>query len=543
MSAQGEVRSTSPGRPLRATRVTAGAVYFVLHLFLDWLSQRYPDSASGIIALNPAAGLGIVLVCLYGRRLTGLILVTALMSSVLLRNSTETLIVACIEGLIVGVIYSGAALFLSSPLTAFNARLETLRDLLSLIAVAVPSSALVAVCYVGLLASFGGVGAEGVLASTLRYWLGDLIGISIMAPFGLLLLQSRVDFHPTPRSVLQLVITAALLVAAILTRDSGRFPYFYFLFFPAIWIAVASGLEGVVVALALIQAGMVCAVIGLQMSFLDITDFQARMVALAATALTAGALVSDRRKAEEDMHRHHDALAKIATRGSLGELGTAIAHEVNQPLSAAGTFASLVADGLEDEQLRDASLRVNARKTVRQIDRASNVVRGLRALVRLADHEQAPVSAERILTEVADLASLEAMRLNIEIRVSTRAGLPMIQVDRLQIEQALLNLTQNSMEAIESADSAERTITLYAREVEGGAIEIGVIDSGPGFPPGFTLERLKPFESSKETGLGVGLSLCRSIGLANGARLSLHELGRGAQASLTFDLDRRVDHV
>jgi len=539
-NAPGAKPEQTAGDQSPAPLVVPGAIYLVVHLVLDWLSQRYPDGTSGIIALNPAAGLGIVLVCHYGRILAGWVVATAIISSILLRNTAESLTVAGGEGFIVGSIYAGSALVLSSPILNFNSRLSTLRDLLVLMAVAVSSSALVAVSYVAGLASFGGIQNEGFATAVSRYWIGDLIGISIMAPFGLLLLQSRIQFRPSRRSLLQAAITALLLIAAIQFRENGRFPYFYFLFLPVIWVAVVSGFEGVVITLALIQAGMVCAVIVMQMSFLDITDFQARMVALAATALIAGALVTDRRRVEEETRRQHEALAQIATRGSMGELGTAIAHEVNQPLSAAGTFAGLVVESLEAETVCDPSLLENARKVVRQIDRASGVIRGLRALVRLTNDHPTPSSVDHIIADVAELASFDAARLEIELKVAIRAGLPLLSVDRLQIEQAMINLTRNAMEAIDEAQMTIRCVTLYASEAEGGAVEIGVIDTGPGFSPGFSLDLLRPFKSKKADGLGVGLSLCRSIGIANGARLWHRDLEAGAQVCLTFDLDRRV---
>lgn len=537
------VRRLLAGRFLgSAYRLRVGLVYLAIHLLLDWISQRYPDAAPGILPWNPAAGLGIVLVCIYGRGMAFLIPPTVLVSSLLLRASNEAITIAAVEGLIVGIGYAGAALAISGPALAFNSRELNLRDLLVLLFVAVVSSAIVAICYIMCLSAFGGVAVEEAPASVLRYWIGDLIGLTIVAPLGLLVGHGRIEPRPTRLAILQLATTAILLALALQSREAGRASYFFLLFFPIIWIAIASGIEGVVVALASIQAGLLLAAFNLKFDVHHLADFQARMLALTVTGLVAGALVTDRRRAEEVARMQRDALAQIATRASMVELATAIAHEVNQPLSAAGTFASLVVETLESEPSRDPTALESARKVVRQIDRASHVVRGLRALVRLTNHAQAPVAPERILTEVADLCALDANRLGVTVRVNIPAGLPMIRVDRLQVEQAILNLMRNALDAIGASGSLERAITLYGLERPNGAVELGVIDTGPGLPPGFSLDQLRPFTSKKEDGLGVGLSLCRSIGLANGAVIEIHGTQAGAHISLVFDPDRRVQH-
>ncbi|MEQ1611193.1 MAG: MASE1 domain-containing protein, partial [Hyphomicrobiaceae bacterium] len=366
--------------------------FVALHLCLDWLGQRYADAAQSITPWNPAAGLGIILVCRFGRRAAPLILPTTLISSLMLRGPAEPTMLAVMEGLLVGMIYSIAAIVLTSDRVGFKSRLNTVKDLILLMLAAVSGSLAVATSYVLILAAYGHVALDNVVAPVLRYWVGDLIGIMIVVPFGLLALDSRLDLKPTGSRLLLLLTTAVLMTVAIAYRDAGGFTYFYFLFLPVIWAALGYGIEGVVPVLALIQAGVFVTVTALKMDFLDITHFQARMIALSATGLIAGVLVSERQRFEAHYRRQQQALAQVALRGGMGEFGAAIAHEVNQPLSAAGTFAGLVVESLTTEELKDPSLIENAHKVVRQIDRASGVVRRLRALVKLARDDQAPVS-------------------------------------------------------------------------------------------------------------------------------------------------------
>lgn len=530
-----------PGdRFLAMSGAQIAVAYALIYIVADFLSQRYAAGAPSVSFWNPAAGLGFILVAQHGRQFAVLIPAVALVSSLILRQDAEPVTTAALEGLIIGSAYSLAARFLASPGSRFEAEMTSVTSLLILLATAFLSSAAAALGYFSALVMVGAIGIDAVLVPAVRYWIADLIGIAIVVPLGLILLQRRLAFKVTAIGISQFVVTALFLAIAIKFREYGRFPYFYFLFFPVIWIALVSGLEGVCVTLGLIQVGMLVSVAVLKMDYLDVTDFQARMIALAATSLVAGALVTERRIIEEGTRLRQEALAQVAMRGSMGELGAAIAHEVNQPLSAAGTFAGLVVESLSTETLKDPSALDSARKVVRQIERCSQVIKRLRALVKLSKDDQAPVEVNGIIEDVKDLSQADAARQGVELRVTTQGRSPRLKVDRLQIEQAILNLVRNSMDAIVEAASPERIVTIYAREGMKGAIEIGVIDTGPGFPEGFSLDRLQPFTSRKEDGLGVGLALCRSIAAANGAELRLDHAGPGAIVAMTFDADRRV---
>ncbi len=518
------------------------ACYAAMFLCLDWVSQRFADQAVAASSWNPAAALPFIAIALYGRKSILAVLTVAIFSSMLLRSESEPIPLAIAEGLVISGVYSVSAILLLTPNGRFDPRLLEPRDLVLLLTAAFISSFAAAVVNAaGLMASLGLSGVE-LLRPSLRYWVGDLIGITIVAPLGLLIMQRRLALTPTRLELLQYGVTAALLFVAFTVREAGRFPYFYFLFFPVIWIGLTSGLEGAVAILALIQVGMVGVVFFSRLDLVDIADFQARMLALAATGLIAGALVSAQRRADERSRAQQVALSQIETRGTLVELGTAIAHEVNQPLSAAGTYASLVVEALAAEKLSDTSITENARNVVRQIHRASSVVRKVRALVRPVGDEKAAVGPDQVVREVLDLIKPEATNAAIEVRMDVDPRLHPIVVDRLQIEQALVNLTRNAIEAVRDAGTRDGLVSVYAKEVAHGAIELGVVDNGPGFPPDFTLDSHQPFKSSKQDGLGVGLSLCQTVALANGAQLVIHPTESGAHVALLFDAERHKSH-
>ena len=154
----------------------------------------------------------------------------------------------------------------------------------------------------------------------------------------------------------------------------------------------------------------------------DVLDFQARMLVLAVTGLVAGVLVTERRLAEAQLRMNQHALAQLSRLGSMGELAVAIAHEINQPLSAAGTYTNIVAESLQDETLKDQSISEMADKAAAQINRAADVVRRLRTLVRLGRSDLSATSISLIVQEASDIARPDLDRQNTTLchRISPR---------------------------------------------------------------------------------------------------------------------------
>lgn len=266
------------------------------------------------------------------------------------------------------------------------------------------------------------------------------------------------------------------------------------------------------------------------------------MLILAVTGLVAGVLVSERRVAEIRLRMNQDALSHVSRLGSMGELAAAIAHEINQPLSAAGTYTGLVAESLGGESLRDPSTLELARKAAVQIGRAADVVRRLRTLVRLGRTDMVPTSVTRIVQETVELVRADLERHKIGLRLEIGSDLPLVMADRLQIEQVLLNLIRNSVDAISEADIFTRQITVRANCIHPDAIELTVSDTGPGFPSTFTGDFPLPLSTTKPEGLGVGLSLCRSIAEAHGGSLSIRSTHRGASVSIALPIAEASGH-
>ena len=300
--------------------------------------------------------------------------------------------------MIVGTGYGLALITLLHPSLRFDPSLSSVRDLFLLLVVSAVSGAVVSSAYVSFLVVTDLLPAQEWSIALLRYWVGDMIGIAVVTPFGLVVSTRdrliKVDWE----SALQIGSTLSLTVWVVAVfAEHHQLQLFYLLFLPVSWIAVRSGIEGVSVALMSIQLGLVVAIVIFPTRAIDVLDFQARMLILSVTGLVAGALVSERRLAEIRLRMNQDALAQVSRLGSMGELAAAIAHEINQPLSAAGTYTGLVAESLEGERLRDPSTLGLAKKAAVQIDRAADVVRRLRTLVRLGRSDLVPTNVAIIV--------------------------------------------------------------------------------------------------------------------------------------------------
>jgi len=530
-----------PDSPMRASRLRSlpllplGVLYTCAHMLLDWLSYVHPFGSFGLTPWNPSTGLGFVMVLLLGRRTLPVFFAALIISNLLIRGMPVPMWVAIAESLLVGTGYGVALAALLNPSLRFDVSLSSVRDLFLFLLALVLSSALVASAYVSLLFIADLLPAHDVPTALLRYWVGDMIGVTVVTPFGLLAFSRDHLIRPEWEPVLQIASTLILTVwVAAVFAQHHQLQLFYLLFLPVTWIAVRSGVEGVSVALMSIQLGLVLALVIFPGGSIDVLDFQARMLVLAITGLVAGVLVSERRAAEARLRMNQAALAQVSRLGSMGELAAAIAHEINQPLSAASTYTGLVAESLEGERLRDPGTRDLAAKAVSQIRRAADVVRRLRTLVRLGRSERAPTSATTIISEAIDLVRGDLERHNIMLRLDLDGDLPLLMADRLQIEQVLLNLIRNAAEAILEAENGRREVLVRAKRSGPGLVELSVIDTGRGFASSFADEVPLPLSTTKPDGLGIGLSLCRSIAEAHGGALMIRNTGSGARVSISL---------
>lgn len=229
--------------------------------------------------------------------------------------------------------------------------------------------------------------------------------------------------------------------------------------------------------------------------------------------------ITERRLAEELAQKRHGELAHMCRLQTMGAMGSALAHEVNQPLAAITNYAVGCQHRLRAGNMDAEALAGALEQIVSQARRAGDIVRGLRDFVRKHERSTVMIEVSGLIDEVVLLAEPEARSYGVTLRKRLQAELPEVLGDRIQIQQVLLNLVRNALEAFDERPAGERVVMIEAVTSGAGEVELCVSDNGPGLGGADLEELFAPFQTSKPGGLGMGLSISRSIAEAHGGRL------------------------
>ncbi|MEH2486411.1 trifunctional serine/threonine-protein kinase/ATP-binding protein/sensor histidine kinase [Bradyrhizobium sp. AZCC 2230] len=229
--------------------------------------------------------------------------------------------------------------------------------------------------------------------------------------------------------------------------------------------------------------------------------------------------LTERKRAEEALRHMQMELAHANRVATMGQLSASITHEVKQPITAAVTYASAARRFLSAEPPNFREVDNALSLVVREGNRAGEVVARIRALIKKAPARKDAVEINDAILEVIALTRMEAANNSVSVRTQLAEGLPHVQGDRVQLQQVLLNLIINAIEAMRAVGEEERELLIITRNEPDG-VSVEVQDSGPGFFAPAALERVfEAFYTSKPDGLGLGLSICRSIIEAHNGRL------------------------
>jgi two-component system, LuxR family, sensor kinase FixL len=233
--------------------------------------------------------------------------------------------------------------------------------------------------------------------------------------------------------------------------------------------------------------------------------------------------ITERVEAEQQLHASQIQLAHAARVSMLGELAASVAHEVNQPLTAilANAKAARRWLGRPEPDLPETMAALDG--IVQASERASQVIRRIRALARRADPEHRPLDLNALVQETVELLQRELERSPLDLRVDLAPGLPEVVGDRVELQQVLINLIMNALQAMAATGAtAGRGARLELRtHRDGDALRLTVRDSGPGIADADSARLFEPFFSTKSDGMGLGLSICRSIITKHGGQIGV----------------------
>jgi two-component system, LuxR family, sensor histidine kinase DctS len=241
--------------------------------------------------------------------------------------------------------------------------------------------------------------------------------------------------------------------------------------------------------------------------------------------------ISEQRRIEEVSRASQERLQATARLATVGEMASLLSHELNQPLAAIASYANGSLNLLQDPQAVPQTLddvHMALRRIAEQAERAGRVINSVHDFVRRRDQSREPVPPQALLDAIAPLMNLQARKLQVRVLMRVEPHLPSVWCDRTMVEQVLLNLARNGMQAMDTPQCLDRVLALQVQRTMTHAEEAGVAfsvtDLGAGIGADVAAQLFNPFFTTKAEGMGLGLSLCRTVVEQHGGQLEFEEL-------------------
>jgi len=249
--------------------------------------------------------------------------------------------------------------------------------------------------------------------------------------------------------------------------------------------------------------------------------------------------LTERQQAERRLHELQDGLLHVSRVRSMGQMAAALAHELNQPLTATANYVRAALRLLASPEPNLDRVRQAMNHAVEQTLRSGEIIRRLRAFVSRGEVARQSESIAKLIEEASALALVGAKERGVKVLISMDPDLPDASVDRVQIQQVLLNLIRNAVESMEGREARELTVAAARHDDH---VLVSVIDTGNGIPAEIHARLFQPFVTTKPEGMGIGLSVCRTIIEAHGGSLWMEPNPAGGSAfrfTVPTDSDRR----
>jgi C4-dicarboxylate-specific signal transduction histidine kinase len=241
--------------------------------------------------------------------------------------------------------------------------------------------------------------------------------------------------------------------------------------------------------------------------------------------------ITDRKQSDETNRQQQEKLLLTSRLLTVGEMASTLAHEINQPLAAIASYNQGCVRRLRSGQWDAEEIATTLEKASAQAERAGQVIQRVREFLRNREPTRTAHDVNDVMSGVAKLVELEAEQAQVELKLKLHADLRPVLMDRIMVEQVVLNLVKNAIEAMKNTDQISRSLTMTTLPSSDDVVEVSVTDQGHGITAESEAELFKPFFTTKPEGMGIGLNICRSI-------VELHEgrlwFSRNVGAGSTF---------
>jgi two-component system, LuxR family, sensor kinase FixL len=496
-----------------------GAAFTAIYLAINLLTEWHEFDRLGITLWSPDDGLSLALL-LENLAFAPFIFLAAVLVDLSIAGVHRSIGVTMAAELSLTLAYVGLAFILKNALK-FDIKKFRLPDVVAFLLLVPAGAALSSFIYCGTLYLGGGLSSDKLFVAMIHCWIGGALGIVTIIPA-----TTAAFTYASPPwrwsgytlfTLFIFVLGIGLGFAALIGVGDKLYYLFNLLFLPVIWVAMREGYAGVALALVTIQLTLAVLTAFVGYNTTDFAILQLLMLVLSITGLLLGAVTTERQDAALRLQEQKRELARMVSNSRAGAMGMALAHEVSQPLSTVTTYLHaarrLLQASAASEPVMDALVKAEG-----EAQRAREVLERIRDFVSNGNLNLTAVDVSGLAAKIGELCREEAGARGVLVEVESTGFVPLVTADGIQIEQVLINLVANAIDAAAERSDGRGRVTMRVGAKD-NLITLRVEDNGFGVASELADNIFDAYQTTKPRGMGLGLHLSRRIVQRHAGRL------------------------